>query len=288
MKIGMRIPGMGRELGFEGVARWAAEVGLGSIDTPPLTPEIKQTMDRFGLEVGTFDAPGVGDTLSPDPEKRAAGVAQLQQSIRQSAALGGKTVFVCLVPPDQTRRRAQNFEIWKESWPAVVQCAEECGVSIAMEPWPGPAPTYPTLGCTPEMWRAMFAAIPSPALGICFDPSHLARLGIDYMRAVQEFGSRVKHVHAKDTEILSEGMYEYGILGQSFGSKYWCGEGSWRYTVPGQGVVNWGTFIRRLEDAGYDGVLSIELEDHRYHDGSVAMDQKGILAAKKHLELHLR
>ena len=29
-------------------------------------------------------------------------------------------------------------------------------VRLAMEGWPGGPPHYPALGCTPEMWRAMF------------------------------------------------------------------------------------------------------------------------------------
>lgn len=286
MKIGMRIPPMGRELGFEGVARWAAEVGLQALDTPPLTPEMKQTLDRFGLAIGSVDAKAVRDTLHPDAEKRASAVEEMKQGIREAASLGAKVIFACLVPADVMRSRAQNFEIWKESWPGIVACAEECGVSIALEPWPGGAPTYPTIGCTPEMWRAMFAYIPSPALGICFDPSHLVRMHIDYLRALHEFGSRVRHVHAKDCEILPEGLYEFGIYGQALGRRYGYGEGCWRYTIPGQGTVDWGVFIHRLEDAGFDGILSIELEDHRY-SGSVEKNKQGVLAAKAHLEKHL-
>ncbi|MDH7568263.1 MAG: sugar phosphate isomerase/epimerase [Armatimonadota bacterium] len=287
MKIGLRMPPMARELGFDGLVQWAAEVGLQALDTPPITAEMKGALDAAGLELGSVDAKAVRDTLSPDAEKRAKGVAEITEGFRQAAALGAKTIFACLTPPDVTRTRAQNFEIWKETWPAIVACAEELGLSIALEPWPGGAPTYSTLGCTPEMWRAMFSLVPSPALGICFDPSHLVRLGIDYLRALHEFGARVRHVHAKDCEILPEGMYEFGTLGQNFGRRYAYGEGCWRYTVPGEGQVNWGTFIRRLEDVGYDGILSIELEDHRY-TGSVARQQEGVLAAMRHLRLHLR
>ena len=47
MHIGMRIPGMGRELGFEGVVRWASEVGLGSIDLPDVNVAV-QISGTFG------------------------------------------------------------------------------------------------------------------------------------------------------------------------------------------------------------------------------------------------
>ncbi|NQT89181.1 sugar phosphate isomerase/epimerase, partial [bacterium] len=39
-----------------------------------------------------------------------------------------------------------------------------------------------------------------------------------------------------------------------------CG-GWWKYVIPGFGCVEWGKYIRRLRDIGFDGVLSIEHED---------------------------
>ena len=40
---------------------------------------------------------------------------------------------------------------------------------------------------------------------------------------------------------------------------------------------------RRLEDFGYDGVLSVELEDHYFHD-TPELQQEGLLRSKDHIE----
>ena len=138
--------------------------------------------------------------------------------------------------------------MFKQVYPEIVKEAEAHEVFLAIEPWPGPAPAYPNLGCTPETLRAVFEVVPSPNLGICYDPSHFARIGVDYKRLLMEFGSRVRHVHAKDTELLADGLYEFGCLGQSFGQRYGYGEGWWRYCIPGWGVVDWKWVIARLRN----------------------------------------
>ena len=164
-----------------------------------------------------------------------------------------------------------------------MKTAEENGVYLAIEPYPGPAPGYPNLGCTPETLRAVFDAVPSPHLGICYDPSHFIRIGVDYRRLLMEFGDRVRHVHAKDTELLEDGLYEFSCLGQSFGRRYGHGEGWWRYCVPGSGEADWRWIVARLEEIGYNGPLSIELEDDRFM-GSPDLNKEGLLTAKMHLD----
>ncbi len=282
MKIGMRLPGKIREMGCDRLAAWAKSVGLEAVDLPSPDPEAKAALDRNGLGVGSVDVAGVGEALSRDEAVRAKGVAQLKQEIDAMAQIGASTLFCCLIPADRTVPRAESFAIFKETFPEVVKHAEGKGVSLAMEPYPGPAPHYPTLGCTPEMYRAMFAAIESPALGICYDPSHYVRMGIDYMRVLTEFGDRVRHVHGKDTEVLTEGRYLHGFYGPTFPGKIGWSGGDWRYCIPGNGEVNWAKVVANLRIAGYDGVISIELEDHVY-GGSLEANQQGIVDAARNL-----
>ena len=56
MHIGMRIPAMGRELGFKGVVQWASEVGLGSIDLPEVNKEMRRICDDAGIGVDFHNA----------------------------------------------------------------------------------------------------------------------------------------------------------------------------------------------------------------------------------------
>lgn len=287
MHVGMRIPPMGRKMGVEGIIQWAAENGLGSIDLSEINRKIRKLCDDAGLGIGTVDWGAGGGLLSKDGRARRSAVAAMKRRIRDTRKYGSGVIFLCLTPDDRLQSRADTFEIFKNIYPGIVKEAEKAGVYLAIEPYPGPPPRYPNLGCTPETLRAIFEAVPSPHLGICYDPSHFARIGVDYQRLLMEFGDRVRHVHAKDTELLADGRYEYGVLGQSFGRRHSHGEGWWRYCIPGWGVVDWQWVISRLEELGYDGPLAIELEDHRY-GGSDELNAEGILAAKAYLEGILR
>lgn len=282
LKVGMRIPGKIQELGYEGLAVWAKVAGLDAVDLPGPDPAAKAALDRAGLAVGSVDVQGIDKSLSKDEKVRAQAVSHIKEQIDAMASLGMTTLFCCLIPEDKTTPRADSFAIFKETYPEIVAHAEAKGVSLAMEPYPGPAPYYPTIGCTPEMYRAMFEAIPSPALGICYDPSHYVRMGIDYLRVLAEFGDRIRHVHGKDTEVLGEGRYLYGTYGPTFSTGIGWSGGDWRYCIPGSGEVNWSKVIAGLRIAGYTGVVSIELEDHVY-GGSLEANQQGIIAALRHL-----
>lgn len=285
-KLATRMPGFGRKIGFDAFAEWLADNGFDAVDTPLLTKQIAATCTRVGLALGSCDGNAAG-LLSRDISKRSVALSALKKDLSAIAKHGGHTFFTVLQPDDPAMPRRETFEIFAKVYPRVVAHAEKVGLQIAIEPWPGPSPHYPNLGCTPESLRRIFAAVPSPNLGICYDPSHFARLQIDHVRVLGEFGDRIKHVHLKDTEILQEGLYESGILGQSYTSTYGYGEGWWRYTIPGEGLVDWQLILRRLEEMGYDGVLSIELEDDHF-SATPQLQQEGILRSRDYISQFLK
>ncbi|MCC2668078.1 MAG: xylose isomerase-like barrel protein [Armatimonadetes bacterium] len=289
MKIGFRIPGKAREVSFEELCGWAVDTGFGSIDLASPDAEQIAAARAAGLEIGTIDlpVPALRGMLTADPEKQQSGLDAVKAAIDGTADAGCSRMFFVLLPEDVAQKRADSFAIWKETFPAVIAHAEARGVRLALEGWPGPAPHYPALGCTPEMWRAMFAAVPSASFGLNFDPSHLARIGIDWRRALDEFGDRVIHVHGKDTDMDPERLYEHGSLGPTFRKPVGFSESWWRYTIPGEGVVDWCRLIGRLEDFGFDGVVSVELEDYRYHE-TWALQADGLRRSREHLARWVR
>lgn len=279
--IGLRMPPKLESQGLEALATWGKSVGLRALDLPNPDPAAVEVLTRHGLSLGTVDAVGLGDLISQEAERRARGAAALRQRIDGVAAVGGKTIFACIVPGREISRR-QGFEIWAEVFPPLVEYAESKGISFALEGWPGGAPWYQTIGYTPEVLRAMFAKVSSPSLGLCYDPSHLVRLGIDYIRFLDEFGNRVRHCHGKDTELLPEGRYLYGTMPPVLDEPVECSEGAWRYCVPGDGEVDWARVAARLQFHGYRGPISIELEDARY-SGTLELEQAGVAKAANHL-----
>jgi len=142
--------------------------------------------------------------------------------------------------------------------------AEDLGIRIGLENCPmlnHKTRTGENIAYSPEIWAALFEAVPSRALGLEIDPSHLVFLGIDYLQAIRDFGDRIVHFHAKDIDINERKRASMGFYGQAFGKLEGFGNGWWRFRAPGWGVVDWRAVITALTDAGYEGNLDIEHED---------------------------
>jgi sugar phosphate isomerase/epimerase len=125
---------------------------------------------------------------------------------------------------DGSRDWKGNLELFKERFEPICAQAQERGLKIALENWMalyGPPPQKPgNFGGGPAIWDALFEAVPSEALGLEFDPSHLYWQGIDHIRALKEYQSKVFHVHAKDTEMLPEERYRWGAYAAPFVSAF--------------------------------------------------------------------
>ena len=258
---------------------WTQQNNLSVIDLGKDGDKTAQQVIDAGLRVGSVDLTEAKGMLSPDKGKRAAAVARNSEYVRACAAVGPMNHFLAMIPEDPALPRAENFGYMAESFAALAPVLEESNARIVIEGWPGPG----ALCCTPETYRAFFQAVPSPAMGVNYDPSHLMRMGIDPLRFLHEFIERVYHVHGKDTELLSENLYEYGTeQPATFAKPIWFGAQHWRYTIPGQGQVRWTTTFEILEQAGYSGCVSIELEDANFN-GATDTEQLGILKGAEFL-----
>jgi len=118
-----------------------------------------------------------------------------------------------------------------------------------------------SLSSPPEMWDAAFSAVPSPNLGLNFDPSHLVVLHIDWAWALRAYKDRVHYCHAKDTELFLDRRNRYGIYGPFIESGGPASGIWWRYRLPGFGVVDWHKYADILAEIGYEGPMNIEHED---------------------------
>lgn len=281
----MRIPGTARQLTFPELCAWCRENGFDGIDVGPVTPEIKQAMDAAGLEIGTTDLMTFGGLFGTDEEAEKA-VAASKEVMDAAAAHGATKLFCVLLPPDPSKGRAANFARLKETFGPVVRHAEQKGLRFAIEGWPGGGPHYGALAVTPETVRALLEAYPSPAIGLNYDPSHLIRIGVDHLRFLREFGSLVVHCHGKDCVYDPEALYLHGNLGPTFGKAKAFGEDWWRYTIPGEGSANWNAIFADLDHLGYEGFVSVELEDFRYHKTWEA-ESEGLIRSRRFLAKHI-
>jgi sugar phosphate isomerase/epimerase len=207
--IGYRWIGSAWQKDFDATLDWSAQNGFATIDLPVSHIAQAAKLPKHGLKVVSLDLAGWGGyqaLITADKAKRAEAVKKTTEIIEQGAEAGASIFFTLMLPEKPELARAENFKYTVEAYSALAPVLEKAKAKAAIEGWPGPG----ALCCTPETYRAILKEVPSPALGINYDPSHLLRMGIDPMRFLAEFGPRVVHVHGKDTELNAENLYEFG------------------------------------------------------------------------------
>jgi sugar phosphate isomerase/epimerase len=223
--------------------------------------------------------------LDPDPEVRRTVIEHLKKVIGAAGKLHVPVVNT-FIGRDPAKSVDDNWPVLRLIWPDIVRHAETCGVRLAIEncpmlfsrdEWPGGK----NLAVSPAIWRKLFSELDPPNrgknfLGLNFDPSHLVWQQIDYVRCVREFGSRIFHVHAKDTRIDRDGLYLAGILGLGWHTP----------KLPGLGDVNWGGLFSALSDSGFDGAVCIEVEDRAF-ERSLDDRRRALRQSKRFLEQFL-
>lgn len=267
-----------------GLIEWAKQSGFAGLDVGSVPEAEIQQIQSAGLRIGSVDLPQPwGGLGSADAGKRKDTAAQLADYVNRVAALGVRNIFCVMFPDDHAKKRADNLELLSDGYNQLCSAIERSGARLVLEGYPGGGPHYAALGCTPADLRLLFERIPSKAMGVNFDPSHLIRMGIDPVRFAREFAPRIFHMHGKDTELLDEGLYDHGNLQPATLAKArGFGAHAWRYTLPGHGVAPWTTLLAILNDAGYAGMISVELEDEHFN-GTEDGEKRGLLASLQYL-----
>lgn len=241
-------------LGFDAVELYVGALGdpkVGDLDAD-LVARARTEAELHGVEITALAYYG----LAGDPPDEAQLTPTYDRVFDAAVALGVTTV-ASMSGFDPDRDWGENLELFERRFTQLAGNAEQRGLRIALENWIGfwgHLPFRPINGGgSPGVWAAWFELVPSPALGLEFDPSHLLWQGIDPVRALREFGERVYHVHAKDVELLPEEQYRWGVNGDAY-----------RFRIPGYGAVDWAAFISALDEIGYSGGVAIEHEDPVY------------------------
>jgi len=225
--------------------------------------EASKVFDGYGVDVTAVSHYG-GNALGG---RQAEEVKKYRCAFAIAKELGTKVVAT-LTGGAVTESADENLKRFGKVFTVVAKAARDAGMKVAFENWPGCGVAMPlvsrNLARSPMLWAKMFDAVPSKALGLEFDPSHLVRIGCDHMAMLREFADRVYHVHAKDTEMLYDQIAWTG---------YYDGK-TFRYRIPGYGEINWAEFIAGLVEIGYDGGVAIEHEDpvfsgKRFEEGLV-------------------
>ncbi len=207
MKIGIRLTGEMSRLPLEENARWAAEHGFADIETG-LQERLVEQLGAHGLTAWCANMGRVRLLTDADSEREAA-IDQAKEAV-DSAARQGVRVVGCGHAMVEGHPAAEQITFFKHGFGPVAAHAEAAGVKLAFENWPNRGRN---LMHSPELWDAAFNAVPSPALGLTFDPSHLVVLHIDWLWAMRAFKDRIVYAHGKDTELFPEKLNRYGTYG---------------------------------------------------------------------------
>ncbi|ACB75065.1 sugar phosphate isomerase/epimerase family protein [Opitutus terrae] len=108
--------------------------------------------------------------------------------------------------------------------------------------------------------RALAAVKQHPRFGFNYDPSHLGYQGVDYVKFIRTFATRIFHAHMKDAW-WGHGDGSAGVFGghTTFGDA----RRQWDFRSVGRGDIRFEDIIVALNDVGYRGPLSVEWEDIR-------------------------
>ncbi len=244
---------------------WSAEVTT-EYYTPSTIRELRNVITGEGLTLSGFTR-SPQDQSSPDPKRRKAAVEDFSRAVDVAAALGAPVIisvtpypFNLEVPRLMSRPVTQEWIVkvprgldWTQNYDDYVdslrQCADvaaKAGLRHALEPHP-----FRWLSSAQGMLR-LIERTGAGNLGLNLDPSHLFPSGEIPHFTVYMVGNKVFHTHFSDNDAQTNAH--------------------WR---PGKGKVDWRATLLSLKDVGYDGVISIELEDvpGSAHHGTVASEE---------------
>lgn len=249
------------------------------VNNPDIT-SIKELEKETGVYIS-----GLGyypNPLDPDPEKAAFYREHIKQVIRAASKLGIPVVNT-FIGRNPGLSMTENLQLFAKHWPAIIKVAEEHNVKIGIEncpmwftndEWPGGK----NLATTPAVWDRMFEIIPSPILGLNYDPSHLIWQMMDEIRPIYDYKDRLHHIHLKDVKLYRDKLNRVGIMANPL--EYHSPK------LPGLGDVRWRDFFTALTDVRYRGPVCIEVEDKAY-EGSPQDVQTAILTARNYLSQFL-
>lgn len=255
--------------------------GVTHIDVTTLNPqatrEIHQLLAQSGVQISALGY--YPNCLAPDRDEANKAVEHLRQLMHAASQLGVKRVN-SFIGRDPGLSVADNWPRLLDTWGPLVELAdqldlrigiENCPMLFSADEWPGGK----NIATTPAIWRRLFQDLPSPNLGLNYDPSHMVWQQMDYLKPIRDFVDRISHTHAKDVRLDRHRLNEVGILAHPL--EYHTPK------LPGLGDVNWGQFFSTLLDAGYRGPVCVEVEDRAY-EGSLATRQDSLRQSYRYLK----
>jgi len=220
----------------------------------PFVDEVKRKCTESGLDIPMMCFSP--DFTHPDPKKRKEELKKQMDAIDLTVSLGGR---YCRTLSGQNRPGLDQKNAVKwcvEMIQESVDYASEKGVIINIENhykdgyW-----KFPEFALHSEVFLEIIEQINSPFFGVNYDPSNAIVAGDDPIALLQKIKNRVVTMHASDRYLKGgtvedlrkmemDPIYGYASVIQ--------------HGVIGRGLNDYDTIFSILEDAGFNGWISIE------------------------------
>lgn len=145
-----------------------------------------------------------------------------------------------------------SLPAFKEVFGELVRRAEDRGVRIALENC-DMGGTWESgdwnIAHAPAAWEMIFHEVPSPALGLEWEPCHQMVSLVDPLPQLRRWVGKVFHLHGKDASVLWDLIRAEGIR---------CGRRHVHHRTPGFGDTNWTDLISILRMHQFRGSIDIE------------------------------
>ncbi len=202
-----------------------------SLDTDP--QQILDLCAQAGVKISGVSSHS--DLLNPE-----WGVLYARRGIRYARALGVKIVQITedMYPP-KWMTEDDAYAVMRINLRSIVETCEENGVWIAIEQH------GPYTAKIKSMTRIL-ELVDSPWIRVNYDCGNTYLAGEDPYAMLEAVIDRVVHVHAKDISQKQAAAERGKVTGTAVGCA--CGDGE----------IDWHRLVKRLKQAGYTGVLSVE------------------------------
>ncbi|MBQ4290943.1 MAG: sugar phosphate isomerase/epimerase [Clostridia bacterium] len=233
-------------------------------DYAALKGKLEQLLDgRFISSVALY-----GNPILSEDDRRAT------DALIRGAEILGVPVLGCFAGGNPELSVPDNIPAFKTVWEPLAETAGEHGVRIGFE---GCGHGWKR-GCTNiayngDAWELMFDALPTPALGLEWEPCHALEILADPVAQLRRWAKRVVHLHGKDASVCWDLIRDHGIDSP---------EHVIYNRTPGFGDSDWPMLFTILLQNGFRGACDIEGHHDPVHRGD--MDWTGQTVALDYLK----
>ena len=251
------LPQLGGDTPLETCLRESRQAGFLGVETggkfPKTSAELASVLDAHGLRLvsGWYSGTLLDAHLEAEKEKVHAQLT-LFRDCGAAVLVYGETAGTIQnrrdVPLGQRRVLSQDdIAAYGRKLTAFAEHCAEFGVPLAFH-------HHMATAIEDERDIALLMAHTGEAVGLLYDTGHLVFAGADALRVLDKHGHRINHVHTKD--VRADVLARLDRTADSFLDAVLRGV----FTVPGDGMIDFGPLARRLADLGYEGWFVVEAE----------------------------